>query len=134
MASPCMRAGLATLAVVVATAAGARAQAVTLPALTSSPTGTPAPVAQSAAAATPTPNPLTVNGTFRSFYFTRQNASNNPGAQFDFTPGAKYALVDAHSGAVVAQRHRRSGEFDGPSLDPSPIDLSIPPLQSASPM
>jgi hypothetical protein len=45
-----------------------------------------------------------------------------------------YPCVDAHSGAVVAQRHRRSGEFDGPSLDPSSIDLSIPPLQRASPM
>ncbi len=27
----------------------------------------------------------------RSYYFTRQNASNNPGAQFNFTPGAKYS-------------------------------------------
>ena len=38
----------------------------------------------------PTPNPLTVGGYFRSYYFTRQNASNNPGTQFDFSPGAKY--------------------------------------------
>jgi hypothetical protein len=38
----------------------------------------------------PTPNPLTVGGYVRSFYFTRQNASNNPGTQFDFSPGAKY--------------------------------------------
>jgi Copper amine oxidase N-terminal domain len=38
----------------------------------------------------PTPNPLTLGGQFRSYYFTRQNASNNPGTQFDFTPGAKY--------------------------------------------
>jgi hypothetical protein len=91
MASLYVRAGLATLAVVVATAAGARAQAAPLPAPASIPAGTPVPVAQSAAAATPTPNPLTFNGTFRSFYFTRQNASNNPGAQFDFTPGAKYS-------------------------------------------
>jgi hypothetical protein len=38
----------------------------------------------------PTPNPLTVGGYFRAYYFTRQNASNNPGTQFDFAPGAKY--------------------------------------------
>jgi Copper amine oxidase N-terminal domain len=38
----------------------------------------------------PTPNPLTLGGYFRSYYFTRQNASNNPGTQFDFAPGAKY--------------------------------------------
>ena len=38
----------------------------------------------------PTPNPLKLGGYFRSYYFTRQNASNNPGAQFNFSPGAKY--------------------------------------------
>ncbi|HEY2475231.1 MAG TPA: copper amine oxidase N-terminal domain-containing protein, partial [Candidatus Cybelea sp.] len=38
----------------------------------------------------PTPNPLKIGGYFRSYYFTRQNASNNPGTQFDFSPGAKY--------------------------------------------
>ncbi|HZY98918.1 MAG TPA: hypothetical protein VFE36_05055 [Candidatus Baltobacteraceae bacterium] len=38
-----------------------------------------------------TPNPLTINGYFRSYLFTRQNASNNPGAQFNYTPGAKYS-------------------------------------------
>ncbi len=38
-----------------------------------------------------TPNPLTLGGYVRSYYFTRQNASNNPGAQFNFTPGAKYS-------------------------------------------
>jgi hypothetical protein len=32
-----------------------------------------------------------LGGSFRSYYFTRQNASNNPGAQFNFTPGAKYS-------------------------------------------
>jgi hypothetical protein len=42
--------------------------------------------------------------------------------------------IEAHSGAVVAQRHRRSGEFDGPSLDPWSINLSIPPFQRASPL
>ncbi len=38
----------------------------------------------------PTPNPLKLGGFFRSYYFTRQNASNNPGTQFNFSPGAKY--------------------------------------------
>jgi|HubBroStandDraft_4_1064222.scaffolds.fasta_scaffold00001_333 hypothetical protein len=38
----------------------------------------------------PTPNPLTLGGFYRAYYFTRQNASNNPGTQFNFTPGAKY--------------------------------------------
>ncbi len=54
---------------------------------------TPVPktaVAQAAPEPTPTPNPFTYSGTIRSYYFTRQNASNNPGTQFDFTPGAKY--------------------------------------------
>jgi hypothetical protein len=32
---------------------------------------------------------LRIGGCFRSYYFTRQNASNNPGAQF--TPGPKYS-------------------------------------------
>ncbi len=42
---------------------------------------------------TPTPNPLSVSGRFRSYYFTRQNASNNPGVQNVFipaTPKPKY--------------------------------------------
>jgi hypothetical protein len=37
-----------------------------------------------------TPNPLQLGGYFRSYYFTRQNATNNPGTQFNFSPGAKY--------------------------------------------
>ena len=37
--------------------------------------------------------------------------------------------IDAQTGAVVAQRHRRSGEFDGPSLDPWSITLSTSPIQ-----
>lgn len=36
-------------------------------------------------APSPTSSPLTVSGYFRSFYFTRQNATNNPGVQFDYT-------------------------------------------------
>jgi hypothetical protein len=47
-------------------------------------------VAQATASPSPTPNPLTWGGYFRSYYFTRQNASNNPGTQFDYAPGAKY--------------------------------------------
>ena len=53
----------------------------------------PAPVETEAPLPPPlaTPNPLKIGGYFRSYYFTRQNASNNPGAQFNFTPGAKYS-------------------------------------------
>lgn len=40
--------------------------------------------------------------------------------------------IDAHSGAVMAQRHRRSGEFDGPSLDPWSITLSTSPIRLTS--
>lgn len=40
---------------------------------------------QTAPAPTPTPNPLSVRGFFRSYYFTRQNASNNPGVQWNPT-------------------------------------------------
>jgi Copper amine oxidase N-terminal domain len=39
----------------------------------------------------PTPFPLSYHGYVRSYYLTRENASNNPGAQFNFTPGAKYS-------------------------------------------
>ncbi len=38
----------------------------------------------------PTPNPFTWSGDVRAYYFTRQNATNYPGVQFNFTPGAKY--------------------------------------------
>jgi hypothetical protein len=40
--------------------------------------------------------------------------------------------IEARSGAVIAQRHRRSGEFDGPSLDPWSITLSASPVQLTS--
>ena len=40
--------------------------------------------------------------------------------------------VEAQSGAVVAQRHRQSGEFDGPSLDRWSISLSTSPVQLTS--
>ena len=54
----------------------------------------PPPVPEATVApppATPKPDYWTFPGYFRSYYFTRQNASNNPGAQFNFTPGAKYS-------------------------------------------
>src|SRR5581483_12072298 len=54
------------------------------------PTEMPAPVATAPPPPKPTPNPFTLLGYVRSYYFTRQNASNNPGAQFNFSPGAKY--------------------------------------------
>lgn len=38
----------------------------------------------------PSPNAIRLSGYVRSFYFTRQNASNNPGARFDYQPNAKY--------------------------------------------
>jgi hypothetical protein len=49
----------------------------------------PAAIAQSTTPVpTPTPNPLTLSGRFRSYYFTRQNASNNPGVQNVFIPAS----------------------------------------------
>ncbi|HEU5479491.1 MAG TPA: hypothetical protein VFU90_06635 [Candidatus Tumulicola sp.] len=57
------------------------------------PSAPPGTVAQTLPSATPTPDPFKWSGTFRSYYFTRQNASNNPGAQFNFTPGAKYSTT-----------------------------------------
>ena len=52
----------------------------------------PAPEATVVPAPPPvrTPDPLTLGGYLRSYYFTRQNATNNPGTQFNFSPGAKY--------------------------------------------
>lgn len=38
----------------------------------------------------PSPNAVAFHGYVRSFYFTRQNASNNPGLRFDYAPGAPY--------------------------------------------
>ena len=55
-----------------------------------------------------------LGGYFRSYYFTRQNASNNPGTQFDFTPGAKYNSngVNQASWTNAIALH---GEYDFPS-------------------
>jgi hypothetical protein len=40
-------------------------------------------VAQAAPAATPTPDPFTYRGSVRAYYFTRQNATNYPGVQWN---------------------------------------------------
>ena len=84
----------------------------------------------------PTPNPLKIGGYFRSYYFTRQNASNNPGAQFNFTPGAKYssagvnqaswnsaiaphAEYDFPSGWIVGGSYLYANPIDGPCVVPA---------------
>jgi len=58
------------------------------------PTEAPPPPPPPSMAPLPAPpppkNPWNLGGYFRSYYFTRQNASNNPGTQFNFSPGAKY--------------------------------------------
>ncbi|MGA9418348.1 MAG: copper amine oxidase N-terminal domain-containing protein [Candidatus Cybelea sp.] len=61
-----------------------------------------------------TPNPLKIGGFFRSYYFTRQNASNNPGAQFNFTPGAKYSTAGVNQ-ATWNSAIALHGEYDFPS-------------------
>ena len=68
------------LAAALATASFAPAPAET------SATPAPAKVAQAEPAPKPSPSPFTYSGFFRSYYFTRQNASNNPGTQFNFSP------------------------------------------------
>jgi hypothetical protein len=79
------RVAMIAAAVVLATTTYALAETTATPApATTVAQETPAPLA------TPTPNPLQIGGYLRSYYFTRQNASNNPGVQYDFTPGAKY--------------------------------------------
>jgi hypothetical protein len=79
-----VRGGLAAVAIVLASTSFALAETKATPAAKKT------VVAQAETAPTPTPNPLTVRGYFRSYYFTRQNATNNPGTQFNFSPGAKY--------------------------------------------
>jgi hypothetical protein len=66
---------------------------------------------------TPTPSPaaspFSFDGYLRSFYFTRQNASNNPGVQFDYAPGAKYnanAVNQATWNTAIALH----GDYDFP--------------------
>ncbi len=65
----------------------------TTPALADLPAASPRGpiVPQTEPAPAPTASPFQWSGHVRSYYFTRQNASNNPGAQFNFTPGAKYS-------------------------------------------
>jgi hypothetical protein len=84
----------------------------------------------------PTPNPLNLGGYFRSYYFTRQNASNNPGVQFNFSPGAKYnsnavnqaswnSAIDLHgeydfpSGWLVGATYLYANPIDGPCVVPA---------------
>ncbi len=76
------RTGFLAAALVVASASWASAETSATPA--------PKTVAQTNPVPSPAPSPLTYSGFFRSYYFTRQNASNNPGTQFNFSPGAKY--------------------------------------------
>lgn len=79
----------------------------------------PAPVAQLRVEPTPavttTPNPLTYSAAFRSYYFTRQNASNNPGARFDFTPGDKYSATGVNQ-ATWASAILLHGEYVLPGM------------------
>ncbi len=94
----------------------------------------PPPVPESTVAPPPpppaTPNPLKLGGYFRSYYFTRQNASNNPGARFDFTPGAKYnanGVNQATWNSAIAvhgdYNFANSGwDFGGTYLYANPID------------
>ena len=76
MSSTLVRAGLAAAAIVLGTTALALAETSATPAVKKT------VVAQAEASPTPTPNPFSWRGFFRSYYFTRQNASNNPGTQF----------------------------------------------------
>jgi hypothetical protein len=84
--SSLVRAGLAAVAIVLASTTLALAETSATPA----PKKTVVAQGDAAPAPTPTPNPFSWHGFFRSYYFTRQNASNNPGTQFNFSPGAKY--------------------------------------------
>ncbi len=96
----------------------------------------PAPVATVAPPPRPTPNPLTLGGFFRSYYFTRQNASNNPGTRFNFSPGAKYnsngvnqaswnsaiavhAQYDFPNGFDVGGTYLYANPIDGPCVVPA---------------
>jgi hypothetical protein len=109
---------------VLCAALGAHAQAQTYP--------TPVPPPATVVTATPTPGPLTFNGQFRSYYFTRQNASNNPGAQFNFSSPkysstgvnqatwsssiglhAEYALPDL-KGLFIGGSYILANPIDGP--------------------
>lgn len=90
MRSVPVRLGLAAAIVAALWPGGSPAAASPSPSPAASPSPGPA-VAQAVPAPAATHDPLSWSATVRSFYFTRQNASNNPGAQFNFTPGAKYS-------------------------------------------
>jgi hypothetical protein len=92
MPSTIARIGLAVLAMGFGSASAALAETSATPA--------PSALAQTNPAPTATPNPLSISGYFRSYYFTRQNASNNPGAQFNFTPGAKYSSTGVNQASL----------------------------------
>ncbi|HEY5427311.1 MAG TPA: hypothetical protein VIJ77_12245 [Candidatus Tumulicola sp.] len=142
MASTTARVGLTALALALAS---------TLPAL-ADPPDAPAPAAAAATSPAPTatPNPFSTSGRFRSYYFTRQNASNNPGAQFNFTPGAKYSTtgvnqatwsnaIDLHAdyhfaggGWYVGGSYLFSDPFNGPCVT-APTHIKGQPCVSQSP-
>jgi hypothetical protein len=94
----------------------------------------PPPVPEATVAPLPpppaTPNPWHLGGYFRSYYFTRQNASNNPGAQFNFTPGAKYSSAGVNQASwnsaisLHADYHFPGSGWDigGTYLYANPID------------
>ena len=73
---------------------------------------TPAPkltVAQETTpAATPTPNPFTYRGTLRAYDFTRQNAYNYPGVQWN---PAKYNSNAVNQASFVLGRTSRGLSF-----------------------
>ncbi len=101
----------------------------------------PPPVPESTVAPPPpppaTPNPWHLGGYFRSYYFTRQNASNNPGTQFNFSPGAKYnsngvnqatwnSAISLHadynfpgSGWYIGGTYLYANPIDGPCVVPA---------------
>lgn len=79
------------------------------------PSGTGASVAQTEPVPTPTASPFQWSGQFRSYYFTRQNASNNPGAQFNFTPGAKYSSTGVNQ-ATWSSAVALHGEYRFPDM------------------
>ncbi|HVA33857.1 MAG TPA: hypothetical protein VNG31_06890, partial [Candidatus Baltobacteraceae bacterium] len=90
MSSTFVRAGILVGALVVASTSFALAETSATPAPQKATVAQASPSTEQAAAPAPTPNPLSASGFFRSYYFTRQNATNNPGTQFNFSPGAKY--------------------------------------------
>jgi hypothetical protein len=55
-----------------------------------------------------------------------------PAESLDIHDAILDPCIEIHSGAVMALRHRLSGQFDGPSLDPWSIGLSTFPSPSVS--